>query len=186
MGGKLIIVEGIDGSGKTTLIEGLKTKMKIDYIFNYSYPKEPEMFQCGAFAKGEYMASIRIFRQLLAEGKTIVCDRFHIGEYAYGPVKRYYPYWFAEKIKTDVEEMLLKEIGKDRIFLIILLCSPWEALKRKGPDNYLEKDSSAFSRINERYSKVLSQLDFIRIDTSTWVYLDHPERVLEVTETLWL
>ena len=131
MAGKLIIVEGIDGSGKTTLIEGLRRLGAFDYHFNYSYPKEAEMFQCGAFAKGEYAASIRIFKQLLQRDYTIVCDRFHLGEYAYGPIMRGYPEFFAKKIVDDTEKQILADLKEFEVYVVILHCNPITISRRK-------------------------------------------------------
>ena len=136
MVGKLIIIEGVDGSGKSTLIEGLRREGVYDYLFNYSYPHEAEKFQSGAFAKGEYFGSIKIFKQLLIQGKVVVCDRFHLGEYAYGPVMRGYPYWFAKDIMDEAEKELVKEIGLENVYLVILFTNPITAFARKkGSEN---------------------------------------------------
>jgi thymidylate kinase len=186
MTGKLIIVCGIDGSGKTTLIEGLKRRIVPDFIFNFSYPKEAEMFQCGAFAKGEYFGSIKIFKELLARDKTIICDRFHLGEYAYGLVMRQYPEWFAQKIVVDTEKAMEDSgINFNKIVLIILHSSPETILRRKGKTmgkEYVQNCQDLFE-IDKRYSLVslkgITKLVALHIHTDSELYNNHPELVLE-------
>ena len=183
MTGKLILVEGVDGSGKSTLIEELRRRGIVDYIFNYSYPKEAETFQCGAFAKGEYFASIRIFKQLLARDHTIVCDRFHLGEYAYGVVKRNYPLWFAENIMSNTEELICKELGLKYVYLIVLFTNPITAFNRRKEfkKEYLE-DKSEYYAVNDRYLLAFSKsiLKKIGLQTCSLDYNNKPERILEV------
>ena len=183
MTSKLIIVEGVDGSGKSTLIEGLKYRGIYDYLFNYSYPKEAETFQCGAFAKGEYFASIRIFKQLLARGYTIVCDRFHLGEYAYGVVKRNYPLWFAENIMSNTEELICKELGLKYVYLIVLFTNPITAFNRRrgAKKEYLE-DKSEYYAVNDKYYLAFNRsiLNKIGLQTCSLDYNNKPERILEV------
>jgi thymidylate kinase len=179
--GKLIIIEGVDGTGKSTLIEGLKKRIVPDFIFNYKYPEEPTAEECGAFAKGEYMASIRIFKELLARDKIIVCDRFHLGEYAYGPVMRNYPKWFAEKILEDIENELIRGIGLENVYLIILIVEDAKnALRRmKVKGEYLTKLKEV-SDVNNRYKNAFSRTALHTFwATTDRVFEGHPEILLD-------
>jgi thymidylate kinase len=186
MTGKLIIIEGVDGTGKSTLIEGLRRKGIYDYLFNYSYPKEPTIEECGAFAKGEYFGSIKIFKQLIEQDKVIVCDRFHLGEFAYGPVMRQYPEWFARKIIVDTEKTIEDfGINFNKIVLIILHSSPETILRRKGKimgKEYVQNCQDLFE-IDKRYflvsSEGITKLVALHIHTDSELYNNHPELVLE-------
>lgn len=176
MTGKLIIIEGTDGSGKTTLIKGLKKTIHIDYVFNYSYPIGCTVFQEASYAEGQYIASINIFSKLLEKGNTIVCDRFHLGEYAYGPIKRDYPKWLAKEI-LKVEDYMIKELGKENIILVILGFFNYENSKgRIKKEDYL-KNLEEVKKINNRYSEA-----FLFSKLNKWfIYTDYhnPEEVLK-------
>jgi len=182
MTGKLIIVCGVDGSGKTTLIEGLRRLGIPDYIFNYSYPKMWSIDTNGAFAMGEYIASLRIFQQLIIRDKVIVTDRFHLGEYVYGIVMRHYPKWFAEKIVEDVEDYMLNDdlILKFPIYIIILHSSPSTILKRKGSlkGEYPTTEEELYD-IDKYYTIVPTRIKCLHITTDSLKYNNHQDLVLK-------
>jgi thymidylate kinase len=152
----LVIIEGVDGTGKTTLINSLKEVFKDRRVFNlnYSYPKCWEMFQAASMARGEYFGAVKIFGEILEEDPEaiIICDRFHLGEFAYGPIKRNYPEWLARKT-FEVEDEILKEIGKANVRLIILGVSEPEIVKTRSerPGEYLT-ELKEYTEVNERYA----------------------------------
>ena len=150
----LVIIEGVDGTGKTTLIEGLKRFFfRPIYIINYSYPTGWHMNIEAGIARGEYLASIRIFKEILSKqpDAIIICDRFHLGEYAYGPVKRGYPEWLAEKT-FEIEDELIKELGKENIRLIVMgMSKPEIALERSNRKGEYLKELDEYKMVNNRY-----------------------------------
>ena len=68
-----IILEGVDKQGKTSLANYLSKKFGFP-ILKYSQPKEDPYV--------EYM------KLLVNQKQDVILDRFHLGELAYGPVKR--------------------------------------------------------------------------------------------------
>ena len=73
----IIIIEGPDGSGKTTLAEKLSRQTKYP-IIHRSQPKTDEEKKT---MMGEYLQTIR-------SGKNMIFDRCWYSEMAYGPVMR--------------------------------------------------------------------------------------------------
>jgi len=162
-------VEGVDGSGKTTLIENLKRALWIDFVFNYSYPRESTEAENKAYAKGEQMASIRIFKTLLAAGHSVICDRLHLGDWAYGPIKRGYKDPHLCQKALVVERYMIEQLGRENIRLIVLtLKGPiaFERLKAK-PDFGSEyvKSVRDLDLVNSRYEFFISELPYIKINT---------------------
>ena len=87
MSGKLLIVEGQDNCGKSTLISNFKkihTNPKCITIVTGSPPiNVNEEWNYDYYS--EVFNAIII---LLQDGYDIILDRFHIGETAYGPIYR--------------------------------------------------------------------------------------------------
>lgn len=147
----LVIIEGVDGSGKSVLIDRLKKQFK-SIVLNYSYPKRESMGLSAAFAQGEYAASVRIFERLMETGYTVICDRFHLGEYAYGPVMRAYPHWLSDQA-FNIENDMIWLLGPGQVRLVVLYCSDSNvaferSAARKGEYVICQDD---YRRINERY-----------------------------------
>ena len=137
------------------MIDGLKEYLLPDYVFNYSYPREAERIQQAAHARGMLLASVRIFKELIARKNLIICDRFHLSEYAYGPVKRYYPKWLAEKVMLDVENELYKQLGLGNVKQIILAFLDPELIRgRLKKDDYPSFKEAV--KINARYKEALT------------------------------
>jgi thymidylate kinase len=69
----LVIIEGADKTGKTTLAKAIAGELGYEYV-HFSTPKGPPA--------DEYIDF------LLALKRPTVCDRFHLGELVYGPLLR--------------------------------------------------------------------------------------------------
>jgi tRNA uridine 5-carbamoylmethylation protein Kti12 len=76
----LVVVEGCDGSGKTTLIDELRRRaVKYSVVLRASFPRSA--VQISSF--------IDLVKYAKAEIPLVICDRFHpISEQVYGPVIR--------------------------------------------------------------------------------------------------
>lgn len=75
----LIIIEGVDGSGKTTLIDELA----------HVAPDDTRVKHCGPLQTHplvEYEWGLHDY--VPGSGQTILCDRWHVGELIYGPLYR--------------------------------------------------------------------------------------------------
>lgn len=148
----IILVEGPDGSGKTTLINQLIPKIRAPRIkLNFKYPEETTTEENIAYARGEYEGIVRNLFTLLSYkyGYNIICDRFHLGEFVYGPVMRDYPEPEALETIRRVEWLMMKDLSPDKVKLIVLNCSPSTLAKRAYNDKYVKlKD---LIKIQKRY-----------------------------------
>lgn len=75
----LIIVEGVDGSGKSTLVDE----------FNLSMPDDTVHLRRGPLKHHplvEYLYPLAQYRPM--QSQSVVCDRWHVGELVYGPLYR--------------------------------------------------------------------------------------------------
>jgi hypothetical protein len=78
----LILIEGCDGTGKTTLANHLVTHL--------GGPEKAEIIHRGvptSHLLDEY--ELPLFDYVPFESKSIICDRWHIGADVYGPLKRH-------------------------------------------------------------------------------------------------
>lgn len=139
----LILVEGPDGSGKTTLIKRLiEDLFPGAYVINFGPPMGYSVDSVAAFARGQYYSAVAIFESLIESDQIVICDRFHLGEYVYGQAIRNYPEWLADKA-FDVEEEILKKIGKVNVRLIILAGRDYEQIWNRMTD----KDKASYPKI---------------------------------------
>jgi len=184
---KLIIIEGIDGSGKSTLIQLLYKELYFDYLFNYSYPKEATEKENLAYTKGEYKSSIRIFKELLARDLRIVCDRFHLGEYAYGPIKRGYKTETLDSRIKQIEEFMIKNIDRRNIRLILLTALPNIVLSRLAKKKDLKAEyvlqETDLLFINYRYAIYRSLLPYLQISTDKVTPIEVLKKALKFINT---
>jgi dTMP kinase len=108
--GLFIVLEGIDGSGKTTLARGLKSQLESVKGWEVVLTAEPTTGPVGSLLREEKIDSPRAeamlfiadrachtdeIRKLTEEGKTVICDRYYASTLAYqsasgsGPVLDY-------------------------------------------------------------------------------------------------
>lgn len=167
----IIILEGVDGGGKTTLADWLVTKGWVRY---HEGPPPEGRNQLEHYGQQLWRASLN--------DKPVVFDRLHLGEMAYGPVARdvdtlgYYGLKLMNRAITAVGA---------RVFL----CQPpWDAveqnwLNKKNKVEYLNKLHQlhdVYHRYQGLYyaANISGVYDFTRESEESWynsVYgLTHP------------
>lgn len=135
----LIILEGSDKCGKTTLARFLAVKFQADYV-KFSAPVKP--------AYDEY----RDFLFTIDPRKNYVLDRFLYGELVYGPIYR-------GKSGVTPEQMRFLETIMARVRTAVIYC---ETDLQQIRDNFV-KDDEQFTRqedieeILKRYKYLWSQ-----------------------------
>lgn len=137
--GKLIVVEGPDGSGKSTMLNKFKDSVKDDNT--YVFIKEPSDTPIGKFARSWvhstdsmessmsatealYLFSasrIEVLKDVilpaLKEGKIVISDRFAISTAVYQDL---IPEWHLTKLVNAVLEDLAKHVKVDATFYLDL------------------------------------------------------------------
>jgi len=187
--GKLIVIEGIDGSGK-----GTQLKMLLKYLneknINYAsfdFPQYGKTFFgdfAGRFLKGEfghfsrinpYLASFpyaadrwqvkdKIW-QAINDGKLVICNRYTPSS-IYQAVKVRHPQ--RKKFLDWVETLEYEVFGIPRPSLVIFLYVPLEfaqtLIAKKKKDQY-EKNIEYLKKVEDMY------LDIVKINKN-WVKID--------------
>jgi len=165
----LIIVDGVDGAGKTTLIDGLKDHFGIKYVIHFSKPPIGGTQAQYGYELGLFTAAISIIKQLLSNNQTVILDRSHFSTYAYGPVKRGYSFLAATQFLEYVEDLLLESIPRSDILTILLSVYPKTTIDRGkvGPGEYVESFEEAeviIERYYESMQKTKLPVTLIRTD----------------------
>jgi len=89
----LILVEGVDKSGKSTFIEGLQKATGYAVFKNPFKPRDADRLTIGRVA-GVYEGAYNMALSL--DAFNVIFDRSHISETVYAPIKRdYYPSAFS-------------------------------------------------------------------------------------------
>lgn len=158
-----IIVEGVDGCGKTTIALLLSKKFKIPII------KMPNMKQY--FEEGNTEAYSRLFNETIVQFKdsSFILDRGFPSSLVYSQV-------YNRPVDISYIDKLEKDLGAK---VVILTALPEVFLKRKPFDDIISSEKRI--EINEEYLNVAEERGYPAINTSNLT----PEQVLkEVLQVL--
>lgn len=161
--GSFVIVEGADGTGKTTLADQLAIAFGAEY--EHVGPPRKDMTP---FAEHVEYAFV-----LAEEYGRVVFDRFHLGTFAYGPIFR------AEEDLDGIGDFrradwdLFERLIEDRCLLV--LCDPgWDEVQknlggRDGSQPYpmYEDDPAQVLAVHRRFEKAY---EFSRLKKTRYDY----------------
>lgn len=147
----MLIIEGIDGVGKTTLVEYLQCYGMKKYHFDYD---------------SKNMDLLSKYMKVLSEDDTeLVLDRSFISEMVYGPVIR-------NKCKLSLDDyMRLLVAYKNAGAKIIYLTAPKDVLlkRRNEEKSDYEVITNHYEELNTKYDKIMEYsskfIDVITINT---------------------
>jgi dTMP kinase len=175
--GKLIVIEGADRSGKSTLVNGLKDKYQDALVSNFpnrstpigqiinSYLKGTQSINAHAvhllFSANRHEAELEM---ILREGRDIILDRYVASGVAYSMAKGLDDAWCMESDK-----------GLPKPDLVIWLRLPPEEAAKRGDYG------------QERYEKLEFQTKvdkaFSKLEDKTWLVLDATCSKKELVDT---
>lgn len=137
----IIIIEGPDGSGKTTLAEKLSKQTGYPVVHR-SQPKSEE----------EKLQMLRGYVDAIDVGKNVIFDRCWYSEMAYGPVMR------DESVITYPEMYLLEEkLAKNGAIIIYCTDKPktlWKRATKRGEEYITDFDT--FDKICANFDAIMS------------------------------
>jgi len=137
----IIILEGPDGSGKTTLAKKLVAQTGYAYIHK-SYPKTQE----------EMENMFQEYKELLDQQDNLIIDRSWFSEMVYGPILR------SRSYITMEQALILEQAVAARGGLIIYctgnIDNLWYNCLSRGED--LIRDYKTFAQICTRYTALFS------------------------------
>ena len=150
----IIILEGPDGAGKTTLAEKLKKQTGYMYL-RRAQPKTEE----------EKQRMMEEYVQVIKSGKNCIFDRCWYSEMVYGPVMRddsviTYPQMY------QLERLLTKH-GAIVIYCTATKETLWKRCQSRGEDYITDIDT--FSKICDGYETLMLDVPH-HVPVTTYVY----------------
>jgi dTMP kinase len=171
--GAFIVIEGLDGSGKTTQAKLLTAKLRRSH--NAVYTAEPSNGKIGTFirksclygqkrlsiiAEALLFAADRIehveneIQPALAKGKLVVCDRYVYSSLAYQGSADLNVEWIAE-----INSCALKPD-----FAVLIDVAPEKVLQRLNRRKSVMENLETQQKVREIYLKSVAKGDLVRID----------------------
>ena len=179
MQGRFIVVEGLEGSGKSTAISTLK-RLLTRYISTFITTREPGGTHVGEVIRDLvknkieaeamepraelllfYAARVQLIEQVirpaLQQGTWVLADRFELSSWAYQGGGR----GLGEAILKQLSEFCVGDLQPD--LTIFLDIPPEEGLlrvqKRGAMDRIEQEELSFFKTVSEAYHRALAKMD---------------------------
>jgi len=192
--GRLISLEGIDGSGTTTLLENLTEEISISEIETSCEPSEgvygrylrkelssdsdPTASDFFMFCADRYDHCHSLIGPSLEKGKTVITDRYQLSTYAYqAPVLEPFVDEPIDFIDETLDDFVIEPD------LTILIDIPVDvALKRVGDDTEKYEKRESLERAREIYLQQAEERDYVEVIDGT----QSEEEVFEEAKELYL
>lgn len=137
----IILIEGIDGSGKTTLANKLQQTMPAARVEHFGYPTTVEE------ADNYCEVYLKLLRSA-TENEIIIFDRCWMSDEVYGPIMR------GRRERTDVEILTLEQTANNfGAIMIVCTVAPdegWRRCNMRG-ETYI-KDFTTYCKLSNSYT----------------------------------
>lgn len=161
----LIICEGVDGSGKSTLVDELKRRLPKARVLHRGPPQRDPL--------EEYELDLQDYQP--GTGQHVICDRWHVGEMIYGPLYR-----GESKLKGSGAwhiEALLQSRGAVLVHLDLDLRDVQRRLAKRGED-YLQAEH--VEHVHREYKRLFRQTPVRTLTFSEQLTRENVDHILEV------
>ena len=182
---KLIIVDGMDNTGKSTLIARLTKVLEslgntTITIHSQKPPKDIAPEDTSAYQHKYYLDLINMLATLKSERKYdyIILDRGWISEYVYGPLyrNRSKQEIVEDNIVLDKKVLSLFNMPSD-VYLIMLLGSTKFLLSREGGKSLSDNDENLIELERTEFEK---GYDYSLIDKKIYYEVDSDNEYIEI------
>ena len=146
---KVIILEGADGSGKTTLANQLRDKL--GYQIVKTGPPRPD--------ENVFKSYTNSLLAAVESGQPTVIDRHYMGEAIYGPLLR-----GKDRLGLQGRDLIERLVSARGVTLVIC-APPWSALVKgwKGKDDLLKRQEQ-LRKVNDAYLAEAERLGLMIYD----------------------
>lgn len=137
------MIEGVDGLGKSSLIQEIKNKNGFFHYIHFEKPQKLEFYenQLISYQIDSFQYGFELLEQNIV---PFIFDRFHLGEFVYSKRYRNYPGDYVFSMERDYNVQKWNDVK-----LILLVTSNW---------NHIQDDGQSF----DFSAKEEEQEDFIK------------------------
>lgn len=160
---KLIIVEGLDRCGKSTIIERIRNKFPDDSNFLVVHSSKPEGEWTKESQLEHYKTLLQKSFETIDEDITVIHDRSYFGEFVYGQIHRnvnYNMYDFIE-FEKNIPDALL-----DRVTLLIMTDGNTESRLSRDDNQSITNDTN---KMEQEYSEFFQHYLMTKIPNKLFV-----------------
>jgi dTMP kinase len=162
-----ITVDGVDGVGKTTICKTIAEATGAYYFKSPSSPfndmratvdKIADPLTRYFFYRAATQHDSRVIRELLAQGKSVICDRYIYSTYAY--------HMAMDKQLANIFEMTGLLTPDFRFLLTASAEVRWQRIAERFTDQSYDKHLERDSALQQGASDVFQTLELVEINTT--------------------
>lgn len=179
---KIIIIEGICNTGKTTLINGIKKSFKNPAVIKTSEP-EGKTLEEKAINQDAYFKSLVNDISKYSKNDAVIFDRSWYGEYAYGTLYRHRSKIIVEKMIESIENRLFFKnlFGKTILDMYFILLSPNDIdVISKNEKSLSRGNKELILKENELFNEIFNKSKI----NKTKIYIDSNGKLKQKSEIL--
>lgn len=173
----LIIVEGVDCTGKTWVATQLVKKLENAYLLKYGYKPRSNLVEERARLQDVYETVLSLYFELENHGGILILDRYFPSELIYSLVKRGYE--ALEAFYFIQLEERIKALPHLLIYVSASLSKIEERIIQRGEDYVSMEDIPKLMKRYEDYLRTRCPLDVIGVVNDSLINVDFLVKQIE-------